>query len=387
MRREPRPEPEPQPATDVAAEMAEAITDALRRGEVDAVVSQSTVLMLRVHEAEAALRASEARLRLALEAAQMGTWEWQPGGAFIGTAATEALLGLAPGAFAGTEAAFLACVHPDDRARVREAAAHAAGAGGEAAFECRVHWPDGSLHWLALRGRPLDVPAGPAARLVGVMMDVTPRQEHEAQLRASLREKEVLLQEVHHRVKNNLQVVASLLSLQADALQAPEARLALQDCQARVYAMALTHEVLYQSPDLARVDLADYARRLAAHLLPAAGVEPGRIQVALEAEPLWLGAEQAVPCGLILSELLTNCVKHAFPGGRAGAITVTLAAVGGARVRLRVRDDGVGVPPGLDVRAAESFGWQLLQLLTEQLQGTLELTRDGGTTVTVEFPR
>ena len=90
---------------------------------------------------------------------------------------------------------------------------------------------------------------------------------------------------------------------------------------------------------------------------------------------------------LILNELLTNCLKHAFPDGRAGAITVTLAAVDGARVRLRVRDDGVGVPPDVDVRTAESFGWQLLQLLTEQLQGTLALTREGGTTVTVEFPR
>lgn len=386
MTRSPRPEPEPQPVADVVAEAAEAIAAALRRGEVDAVVSQSAVLVLRVHEAEAALRASEARLRLALEAAQMGTWEWQPGGAFVCSVTTEALLGLAPGTFAGTEAAFLACVHPDDRARVREAAAHAAGAGGEAVFECRVRWPDGSLHWLAIRGRPLNDLAGPAVRLTGIAMDVTPRQEQEARLRASLREKEVLLKEVHHRVKNNLQVIASLLSLQSEALQAPEAQLALQDCQARVYSMALTHEILYQSPDLARVNLADYARRLAAHLLPSAGIEPARIQVFLEAEVLWLGAEQAVPCGLILSELLTNCAKHAFPDGRAGAVIITLEAVDNARVRLRVRDTGVGVPPDVDVRTAESLGWQLLQLLTEQLQGTLELTRHGGTTVTVEFP-
>ena len=144
MTRSPRPEPEPQPVADVVAEAAEAIAAALRRGEVDAVVSQSAVLVLRVHEAEAALRASEARLRLALEAAQMGTWEWQPGGAFVCSVTTEALLGLAPGTFAGTEAAFLACVHPDDRARVREAAAHAAGAGERQSSSAACAGPTGA---------------------------------------------------------------------------------------------------------------------------------------------------------------------------------------------------------------------------------------------------
>jgi two-component sensor histidine kinase len=150
--------------------------------------------------------------------------------------------------------------------------------------------------------------------------------------------------------------------------------------------MALTHEVLYQSPDLARVNLAEYSRLLVQHLLPSAAVEPARLQIILEAEELWLSAEQAIPCGLILNELLTNCARHAFPDERAGAITITLQAVDDTHVRLRVRDNGVGVPLDVDVRTTESLGLQLVQLLTEQLQGTVELTRHDGTTVTVQFP-
>jgi PAS domain S-box-containing protein len=218
-----------------------------------------------------------------------------------------------------------------------------------------------------------------------ILRDLTVQKQLEEQLRASLQEKEVLLKEIYHRVKNNLQVISSLLSLQAEMLQDREVLLAFQDCQARIQSMALVHEVLYQSSNLAQVNFGDYARRLAADLLRAQSVAPERIRLIVETDEVWLSAEKAVPCGLILNELLTNCVKHAFPAGRAGDIRIVLRADAEAQVTISVSDTGVGFPEGLDFRNAASLGMQLACLLTEQLGGTIDLERAEGTAFTIRF--
>ena len=180
--------------------------------------------------------------------------------------------------------------------------------------------------------------------------DITERKRAEERIKASLREKEVLLKEIHHRVKNNLQVISSLVSLQADGLADPTLRDLFQDVRDRVRSMALVHEKLYQSANLARVEFADYARSLLA--LPLAGPRRrrGRVRLTLDLEPVSLSVETAVPCGLILNELVSNALKHAFPGGRGGEVAVALHAGPDGRVRLRVRDNGVGLPAGLDWR-------------------------------------
>jgi PAS domain S-box-containing protein len=377
------PPPPPDPAPPPDREAGEAILEALRRGEVDAVVSQSAVLLLRVHEAEAARAASEARLSLALDAARMGTWEWHlPSGRFVCSAALEALLGRAPGAFAGTAAAFLACVHPDDRDRFRGIPTGLGGEGSEET-ELRLVWPDGSLHWLALTGRPL---AGEAATLAGVAMDVTARKRAEARLAASLREKEVLLREIHHRVKNNLQVVCSLLSLQRQGLEDPALQALFQESEDRIRAMALIHETLYQAPDVARFNLAPYLRALGDALLQSYGVDPSRVTLRTELDDLGLPLDTAVPLGLVLHELLSNALKHAFPDGRAGDLQVDLRAAPAGPVTLRVADTGVGLPADLDVHQTASLGWQLVCALAEQLGGAVAVDRAGGTTVTLTFP-
>jgi len=227
-----------------------------------------------------------------------------------------------------------------------------------------------------------------AGTLVGfgkIMRDRTAQRQLEAQLRASLQDKEVLLKEVHHRVKNQLQVISSLLSLQSQTLQDEAALLAFQDCEARLHAMALIHEALYQSSTLAEVHFGDYARRLAVDLLRAQSIQPEHIRLTLETGEVWLSAEKAVPCGLILNELLTNCVKHAFPAGRAGEIHLSVQADTEAQVTLSVRDNGVGFPEGLDFRNTASLGMQLACLLTEQLGGTMALERRHGTAVTIHF--
>ncbi len=167
----------------------------------------------------------------------------------------------------------------------------------------------------------------------------------EADVRASLREKEVMLQEIHHRVKNNLQVVSSLLNLQASRVADRQAQDVLRDSQNRVRSMALVHEKLYRSPDLARIDLAEYTRSLVSQLRRTYTEEAGRIALRVEAAGCQVGIDTSIACGLILNELVSNALKHAFPGDRAGEIVVELQAAGPERRVLRVADDGVGFPP------------------------------------------
>ena len=245
---------------------------------------------------------------------------------------------------------------------------------------------DGSRFWGSGIMTTVHDDAGALVGFGKIMRDRTAQRRLEEQLRASLQEKEVLLKEVYHRVKNNLQVVCSLLDLQADALADPQARAVFDDCQRRIQAMALAHEALSQSSSLARVHVGDYARRLAADLLRAQSIEVERLRLTIETDEVWLPVEKAVPCGLILNELLTNCVKHAFPGGRAGEICLDVRADAGAQVTLAVGDDGVGFPPAVDFRHTDSLGLQLIHLLTEQLGGTVTLEQRGGTAVTLRFP-
>jgi two-component sensor histidine kinase len=201
-------------------------------------------------------------------------------------------------------------------------------------------------------------------------------------LAQALEEKEVLLQEVHHRVKNNLQVVASLLRLQADEGQT--AADALRESQLRVETMAMIHEQLYQSGDLRQVNLAEHAALLTNNLLNAYGACE-RVAGRVALEPLVLGVDQAIPAGLILSELISNALKHAFPGGRSGEIAVEGGLADGRAV-LTVRDNGAGLPEEFDLKKGTSLGLRIVQILTRQLKGTFEIDRAGGTRFRVCFP-
>jgi two-component sensor histidine kinase len=211
------------------------------------------------------------------------------------------------------------------------------------------------------------------------------RTAAEAQLQTSLREKEVLLREIHHRVKNNLQIVSSLLNLQLRAVDDPHLRALVQDSRRRVQAMALIHEALYQADDLSRVPFEMYVRRLAAQLLRAYNVAPRRIRLSIQADPFTLNIDKAAPCALIFHELFSNALKHAFPDGRPGTIAVALHCTSHQLV-LSVQDSGVGVPPGLDWRHTNTLGLKLISMLTEQLGGTLRLDRQGGTAFTLTVP-
>lgn len=216
-------------------------------------------------------------------------------------------------------------------------------------------------------------------------VEIAVRRQAEAKVRDSLKEKEILLKEIHHRVKNNLQVVSSLLRLQAAGIKDEATAELFYESQTRVRSMALIHEELYQAGNLARVDFASYLRRLLPDLARTYRADASeKIDLKIEAEDVSLPVDRAIPCGLIVNELITNALKHAFPAGRPGNIQVRLVAQE-QQTLLGVRDDGVGFPADLDFRQSRSLGLQLVCTLANQLGGTLSLKRDNGTEFVMLF--
>jgi PAS domain S-box-containing protein len=215
------------------------------------------------------------------------------------------------------------------------------------------------------------------------------RGQVERALQASLLEKEVLLQEIHHRVKNNLAVISSLLSLQSEALQDEQIRAAFQESHNRIHSMVRVHEQLYQSKDLARVDMAPYIRGLGNYLRRSFGAHG--VAITVDAQEVALTIDTAIPCGLIINELVSNALKHAFvtkkerPSGQVDEIHISLCLDAG-RCKLTVRDNGSGLPAGVDVENPESLGLRLVNLLTQQIGSTLQVLSHPGTTFQLTFP-
>ena len=213
------------------------------------------------------------------------------------------------------------------------------------------------------------------------------RKRGEERTKEALREKEVLLKEIHHRVKNNLQLIASLLSMQARRLtDETDVAEVFADTQSRVQSMALIHERLYRSDSLAEVEFESYVRALVNELLPSYSPHPERVTLDLKVEDVELDIDTAVPCGLIVNELVANALKHAFPDGRKGTIGIAFARAGEGLL-LRVRDDGVGLPEELDVDRVPSLGLRLVRILSEQLEGEVTFNANGrGTEVAIRMP-
>jgi len=230
---------------------------------------------------------------------------------------------------------------------------------------------------------PFTYQGKPAAQVVA--REITERKRAENQIKASLAEKEVLLREIHHRVKNNMQIISSLLNLQAGYIKEKDDLKMIKDSQSRIRSMALIHEQLYKSQDFSRINFSDYVQRLAVHLFQFNQVDPNLIQLKMSLEDAFLDIQTAIPCGLILNELITNSLKHAFPQGRRGEIGLGLHPLKDRTYQMIVRDTGVGLSPDVDVRDPKSFGLQIVTMLVDQLEGKMEVEKEGGTTFKIIF--
>lgn len=248
------------------------------------------------------------------------------------------------------------------------------------------HAPNqGKMMYVEVTKTPLRDPQGKVIGLQAIFSDITERRRTEETIRASLEEKVVLLREVHHRVKNNLQIVISLLRLQSVRTQNPDVLDTLQGTGNRIRSMSLLHDTLYRSENLARVNFTQYIESLCSHLFRAYGSRAGRIKLELHLEEVSVDLDQAVSCGLIINELVSNALKHAFPKGRAGRIVIELNKTAQQQIVLKIADDGVGLSPELDIRQTGTLGHQLVFMLAEKLRGSVEVTRDQGTTFRIAF--
>jgi len=229
---------------------------------------------------------------------------------------------------------------------------------------------------------------GDGRRLLGgVSIEISELVQTQEALSSALAAKELLLKEVHHRVKNNLQIISSLLSMGAEPLHDSAAARALHDSQERVQCMALIHERLHRDDEPDRLDFREYAAQLARDLFYSYGVDSERIGLRFELEPVSLGLNQAIPCGLILNELLTNSLKYAFPNERGGEILIKLHCGEDEIVKLTVADDGVGLPAEFDCKESQTLGLRIMNILGRQLDGAIEREACAGTVFSLTFPR
>jgi PAS domain S-box-containing protein len=283
-------------------------------------------------------------------------------------------------------------IHPDDRDRVTTTLEDHIQGKADFEEEYRIIRPDGTERWIIDHAYSIKGKSGLTDHIIGVAKDITERKRAEEQIKSSLKEKEVLLREIHHRVKNNMQIMASLLRLQSEGIKDKHLLDLFNESQNRIKSMALIHEDLYQSKDFARIDFEQYTRTLTGRLISSYGVDPNRIIASVNIDNVFLDVDKAIPCGLILNELFTNSLKYAFPVDKFGAnlkdkkgeIRIDCHS-NSAEHTLVFSDNGVGFPENIDFHKTETLGLDLVKSLTRQLGGTIELNRNNGTEFTITF--
>ncbi len=375
--------------------MSRAVAGFAGRGRLEAPAGGSTEIVhlgrafeqmaREIDQRTGQLERDERRFRQLVEHSPVGTLVVDGDGRIVLTnSRAETLFGYAPGALLGEPVDRLV---PNDQREAHPALRRAYAArptprpmGGER--ELYAQRRDGSTFPVEVALNPLA--EGDGAHIVASIVDITERKAAADFMHGALREKEVLLREIYHRVKNNLQTLSSLIALQQRRAPPGLPRELLRDSGARIHAMALAHEMLHRSDAVEDVDFAAYARELLRHIETVHGVDAARIEIVCHSEPLRLDVDRAIPLGLILNELVVNSLKHAFPGSRRGRIAVTLGHDAG-HASLTVSDDGIGCDVDLEP-GAEHLGRTLVRSLVEQLGAELHMSGDAGTSVTVRVP-
>jgi two-component sensor histidine kinase len=281
-------------------------------------------------------------------------------------------------------------LHPEDAPRCLEAWRAAVASGAPFEIQCRFSdHRTGDHRWHLGRALPLRNDQGEIVKWVGTWTDIDDSKrlsdelerrvdERTGELRRLLGEKTLLLKEVHHRVKNNLQVVCSLLSMQIACSPEWSCSRPLNDAHSRVLAMSLIHEQIYQSETVADLSFGQYVEQLCSRLFSAYCVDPARIRLELSVEPIHLTVDQAIPCGLILNELLSNSLKHAFRDGRQGLIRISLRTLENGRIELEIADNGRGLPRNYNIETGSSLGLKVVNTLIRQLRADLFVSGEGG---------
>ncbi|MGF1568867.1 MAG: PAS domain S-box protein [Nodosilinea sp.] len=333
------------------------------------------------HQVELALRESEARFRRLADQAPILIWMSDTRGDrtyFNRTWFT--FTGLTPAQARGQ--GWVSTLHPEDAKSVLTVYRAAFSQRQPFTSRYRQRQRSGEYRWLLTKGVPRFTADGQFEGYVGIGVDINEQKQFETQLQASLQEKEVLLKEIHHRVKNNLHVVANLLDLQADYVEDERALAIFADSQSRIQTMALIHEQLYQADNLGQINFGHYIQRLTESLFFSYGEAVAQIRLVLDLQPVPLNLETAIPCGLLINEIITNAVKYAFPEQRTGEIHVEFFQAPDQTLSLKLWDTGIGLQPsrpGANSPQNSSFGWKLIGILARQLKAEMSIESTAGT--------
>lgn len=335
---------------------------------------------------ENTLRESEERYSITLDAVNEGIWDWDvsSGDAFFSPNYYK-LLGYNLGEFPANYANWRLLVHPDDIDSVEKELQENTASGRGFEIDLRMKTKSKQWLWVSIRGKVVEKDSiGKATRVVGTLSDISERIIAEEKIHESLEEKEMLLKEIHHRVKNNLMIISSLLNLQSSYIKDKTSKDIFKESQNRARSMALIHERLYQATDLKRIDFGDYIRTLTNELFRTYAGDFGLIELKINVEDIFLDINTAIPLGLIVNELITNSLKHAFPEGMNGEINVDFHPKDD-HYEFTVKDNGIGFPNDLDFKNTESLGLQIINNLTDQIDGEIKLNRNHGTEFKITF--
>ncbi len=334
--------------------------------------------------AEQALKESEEMFRNPVEQSPVGVYLVQNGRIIYANPRLAEMAGYSREEMLNLS--FDAMILPDDLPKVHEAIGRSVrGEIPAIDLEFRAVRKDGTTIDVEAYGSAMPLHGLPA--LYGTIIDITERKKMADQISGSLKEKEVLLREIHHRVKNNMQVISSLLSVQSQNIKDEGIRALFKDSQNRIRSIALVHELLYRSDNLDQIEYGAYLKKMFIPLFESYSVDQRKVSISIEAPKVMITIDKAVPCSLIVNELISNSLKHAFPGDRKGAITIRFGLdTGKGEYTLDYADNGVGLPPGLDIKTLNTLGMRLINGLTKQLGGTLDLVKEEGTHFRIGFP-
>ena len=341
-----------------------------------------------LRRSETAERETSEKYKLALRGADLGMWEWFPQiGLNMLDEEGHRILGYARGEVSESSAGFENMVHPDDRQLVVETMMdHLQGNAPIWECEYRIITRSEDFRWVLSRGKTCEWDKeGKPWRVIGAFIDITDRKHMEARLESSLKEREALLREMHHRVKNNFAAVVSLLRTQANRIKDADLVTLFKEAEFRVKCMGFVHDKLHKSETLDSIKIRDYLGSVLHALEDTYAAGQRGILVQKDIEELSLSVDTAIPLGFISSELCSNCLKHAFPNGRRGQIKILLRALGQTDLELVVSDDGVGIPETTDFENLDTLGLRLVDGFVRQLDGKLSLDSGPGTRARVTF--